>query len=264
MQSISRPDVGLISIIIPVFNEAKGIENLRENLGKLCKAIDGTLEFIFVDDGSRDGTVENLRMAFGRNENCQILSHERNRGIGAAFRSGFQRAQGGIVCTIDADCSYRPEGLKLLIDAVLRGEGDIAVASPYHPEGGVQGVPYWRLLLSRVCSLLYRIISPVRLYTYTSVFRAYRRNVIDEISFRQNGFVSAVEILFAAARSGFTITEVPMVLHGRAIGQSKMKILRTIRTHLRLMAGEVTIVEKQQEAITSSGDLPQLARTGTE
>lgn len=225
----------LTSIVIPIFNEEDGIDQLRDSLQQLRTTLEGPLQFVFVDDGSTDRTVARLRAAFGDDPSCQIAEHGVNRGIGAAFRTGFGVATGNIVCTIDADCSYRPEGLKRLITAIETTGDDIAVASPYHPQGGVAGVPPWRLLLSRGCSLLYRVISPVRLYTYTSVFRAYKQEVVRDVQFHSNGFVSAVEILFSAARHGYRITEVPMVLHARSIGQSKMKIARTIKTHLKLM-----------------------------
>ena len=78
------------------------------------------------------------------------------------------------------------------------------MASPYHPDGTVEGVPRWRLVLSRSCSALYGLIAPVRLYTYTSVFRAYRREVIDTVSFQEDGFVSASEILIRAAEVGLS------------------------------------------------------------
>jgi dolichol-phosphate mannosyltransferase len=100
----------------------------------------------------------------------------------------------------------------------------------------VEGVPRWRLVLSRGCSGLYGLIAPVRLYTYTSVFRAYRREVIRAVSFQEDGFVSASEILIRAAEAGYRIVEVPMTLHSRKIGYTKMKIVRTIRGHLRLIA----------------------------
>lgn len=225
----------LTSIVIPIFNEEDGIQQLRDSLQQLRNTLGGQLEFVFVDDGSTDDTVPRLRAAFGADPTCRIAEHGVNRGIGAAFRTGFGIATGEIVCTIDADCSYRPEGLKRLIIALDKTGAAIAVASPYHPQGGVAGVPPWRLMLSRCCSLLYRLLSPVRLYTYTSVFRAYKQEVIRDVHFQSNGFVSAVEILFSAARHGYQITEVPMVLHARSVGQSKMKIARTIRTHVRLM-----------------------------
>jgi dolichol-phosphate mannosyltransferase len=228
----------LVSIVIPVFNEEDGISQLQQRLASLRAAWDKSvdLEFIFVDDGSSDRTIELLRDTFQNESRVMILAHEHNRGIGAAFRTGFSRCRGNIVCTIDADCSYGPENLQRLV-AVLKAERtDIAVASPYHPEGTVEGVPRWRLVLSRSCSALYGLIAPVRLYTYTSVFRAYSRQVIDSVSFHEDGFVSASEILIRAAEVGYRIVEVPMTLHSRKIGQTKMKILRTIRGHLRLIA----------------------------
>jgi dolichol-phosphate mannosyltransferase len=94
--------------------------------------------------------------------------------------------------------------------------------------------------LSRVCSLFYRLISPVRLYTYTSVFRAYRRTVIESVAFEEDGFVSAAEVLIRAAEQGYRIVEVPMILHSRKIGHSKMKVLKTIRQHLNMMARNTT------------------------
>ena len=89
--------------------------------------------------------------------------------------------------------------------------------------------------MSRGCSALYGMIAPVRLYTYTSVFRAYRSEVAHSIPFVEDGFVSASEILIRAAEAGYRIVEIPMTLHSRKIGHSKMKIVRTIRGHLRLI-----------------------------
>jgi dolichol-phosphate mannosyltransferase len=226
-----------LSIVVPVLNEADGIAQLRAKLGKVQSVLAefGDIEFVFVDDGSTDGTVARLRQTFPENDCCRIVSHGRNRGVGAAFRTGFQIATGSIVCTIDADCSYEPEGLRRLVEAMERGGADIAVASPYHPDGSVQGVGAGRLLLSRICSAIYRMISPVPLYTYTSIFRAYRWNVVESVPFEADGFVSAAEILIRAAQQGYKIIEVPMVLRARQLGATKMKIVRTIGRHCSMM-----------------------------
>ena len=230
----------IVSIVVPVFNEEDGIAQLKQKLLRLNELLVERfeLELIFVDDGSGDNTVLVLMDEFKDAEfRYKIVEHGVNCGVGAAFRSGFQQSTGSIICTIDADCSYSPDGLKQLIAALQSTRADIAVASPYHPHGGVEGVPSWRLLLSKGCSLLYRIVSPVKLYTYTSIFRAYRADVVRNVRFEGSGFVCAPEILIAAARRGYTITEVPMVLRGRAIGRSKMKITRTIGTHLSMLFG---------------------------
>lgn len=229
----------LVSVVVPIFNEEAGIGLLREKLFKLKALLENTcrLEFVFVDDGSSDATVVGLKEQFGNaGIRFQIVEHGRNRGVGAAFRSGFRVCTGKLICTIDADCTYSPEGLKLLLDALASTGADIAVASPYHPQGGVEGVPWWRLALSRRCSALYRWASPLKLYTYTSIFRAYRSEVIRNVSFTSDGFVSAAEILLAAGRQGYRVTEVPMVLRSRSIGRSKMKVVRTIFSHLRMLS----------------------------
>ena len=229
----------LVSIVVPIFNEEDGVAQLREKLLKLKGLLDGSygLEFVFVDDGSSDGTVAELKKQFGEaHVPFQVIEHGRNRGVGAAFRSGFPVCKGNLICTIDADCTYSPEGLQLLLGALEVEKTDIAVASPYHPQGGVEGVPWWRLVLSRRCSALYRWASPLKLYTYTSIFRAYRAEVIRNVSFTSDGFVSAAEILLAAGRQGYRVTEVPMVLRARSIGRSKMKVLRTVIAHLKMLA----------------------------
>ena len=220
----------MISLVIPVFNEREGIDQLRQRLARVRSmwTEKADVEFVFVDDGSSDNTQQLLHELFGADPLSQIAVHETNRGIGAAFRTGFARSQGCIVCTIDADCSYGPENLMCLTAALDEQNADIAVASPYHPRGTVEGVPRWRLVLSKSCSILYRFIAPVRLYTYTSVFRAYRKDVVRSVSFREDGFVSATEVLIRAAERGYRIVEVPMTLHARTIGRTKMKILPTV------------------------------------
>src|SRR5215831_7974244 len=228
----------LVSVLIPIFNEEDGIDQLKEKLVGLQALLqpEYDLEFLFIDDGSSDRTVARLKESFkDANIHARIIEHEVNRGVGAAFRTGFQAANGDYVCTIDADCTYSPEGLHQLLSAMRAARTDIAVASPYHPDGGVEGVAAWRLVLSKGCSLLYRLLSPLKLYTYTSIFRVYRAEVVHSVPFRGNGFVSASEILIAAGRLGYTVTEVPLVLRARSVGRSKMKVLRTILTHLEML-----------------------------
>jgi dolichol-phosphate mannosyltransferase len=227
----------LFSVIAPLWNEEAGVAQLHEKLNRLrwrLKPV-ADLEFILVDDGSSDRTRQNLHSLFGSDPLARILVHPQNRGLGAAMRTGFENAGGEIVCTIDADCSYEPEGLLRLIETMERTGADVVTASPYHPEGRVEGVAGWRIVLSKGCSRFYRWVSGARLHTFTSVFRAYRARVIKELKFEADGFLSAAEIVIRAAQQGFVIAETPMRLQARSVGVSKMKIFRTIASHLGLM-----------------------------
>jgi dolichol-phosphate mannosyltransferase len=227
----------LFSVIAPLWNEEEGVAQLHEKLNRLRRQLESEadLEFILVDDGSSDRTHVKLLSLFGDDPLARILVHPKNRGLGAAMRTGFENANGEIICTIDADCSYEPEGLLRLIKTLEQTGADIVTASPYHPEGRVEGVAGWRIVLSKGCSWFYRWISGARLYTFTSVFRAYRARVIRELKFEADGFLSAAEIAIRAAQQGLVIAEAPMTLRARSVGTSKMKIVRTIASHLGLM-----------------------------
>ena len=223
-----------ISIVVPMCNEEESLALLTEKLHLLHErlSLEYDVEYCLVDDGSTDRTRALMAAVIPAGARSLCLFHEQNKGLGAAIRTGLSGASGAIVCTIDADCSYPPENLRELIELVVSGRADIAVASPYHPRGGVVGVKPWRLILSRQCSLLYRLLSPLKLFTYTSIFRAYCSKAAREVKFESNGFVSAVEILLNANRKGFRIAERPMVLYARQSGFSKIRIVTTIATHL--------------------------------
>jgi dolichol-phosphate mannosyltransferase len=228
-----------VCIVIPLCNEEPSLPQLRtrlENLqSKLGERFD--VSFVLVDDGSTDKTRELLPSAVPAGTHYTVVVHEANRGVGAAFRSGFVHAwNADFVCTIDADCSYGPEHLLRMVGQVEDGEADVIVASPYHPAGAVEGVQPWRLTLSKQCSRLYRMASPLKLHTYTSIFRVYRGAVVRDVRFQSDHFISAVEILLSAAASGYRISETPLTLHRRLAGASKMRVLRTICGHVKLLS----------------------------
>ena len=226
-----------VSVVVPMYNEEESIAILREKLALLQERLSSSysVEYCLVDDGSTDRTWELMRTAAPQGAGCVCCRHEQNRGLGAAIRTGLRASGGLVVCTIDADCSYPPEDLSTLIDLVISQKADVAVASPYHPQGGVVGVNLWRIVLSRQCSGLYRLFGSPKLHTYTSIFRAYSGAAARQIDFKSDGFVSAVEMLFAADRLGYRIQEVPLVLRARQRGSSKIRIPRTICAHLAMM-----------------------------
>lgn len=232
------PELTRVSVVIPFFNEEEGIPSLAERLTRLDHQLSFAyeLEYVLVDDGSLDNGMKIARkLLFARLPRVVYGRHEHNRGLGAAIRTGFSLATGDIVVSLDSDCTYDPMDVPRLLDVLQEQKADIATGSPYHPDGGVENVVPWRLMLSKSASSLYRLVCPCKLHTYTSMMRAYRRPVIESVSFTSDGFAAVTEILLDASFRGYRIAEVPLVLHSRKTGVSKMKIARTIRMHLRLM-----------------------------
>jgi dolichol-phosphate mannosyltransferase len=118
---------------------------------------------------------------------------------------------------------------------LMTDDVDVVTASPYHPLGDVRNVPGWRLFLSKSSSWLYRRVLPQKLYTYTSCFRLYRRSAVVNLKVKNNGFLGVAEILGKLILQGSKVTEYPAVLEVRMLGRSKMKTVRTIFGHLKLM-----------------------------
>jgi len=140
-----------------------------------------------------------------------------------------------------------------MLARLLVSNADIVTASPYHPNGHVEGVPRYRLLFSFGASLLYRLLVSWKIHTWTALYRAYRRPVIENISFESNDFLAGTELLVKALRAGYRVSEFPTTLQVRTFGQSSIKIARVTKMHLKFQA-------RLLKAIITGGD-PQLQRS---
>jgi len=214
----------MISIIIPCYNEEKGIPNLINELNRL--KLNQKHEIIFVDDGSTDNTYELIR-------GYKIVKHETNKGIGEAMRSGFKYASGDLIAVVDSDCSYPLDVIPKMIEEM--GDADIITASPYHPGGSVENTSKFRLFLSKSASKLYDLILSKGIYTYTAMVRVYKKEVIKDIEFKSSDFLAVTEILVNALKKGYKVREFPTILYKRKFGCSKMNLLKTIFRHIKYM-----------------------------
>lgn len=228
-----------LAIIIPCCNEEEALGLLHERLSPILANIGQqyNTELVLVDDGSTDATWDWLQLLQHRNWDARIVlgRHERNRGLGAALRTGLELTDAPIVVTVDVDGTYPFEIIEPLLDAISNG-ADVATASPYHPDGGVDGVSASRLVFSRGASSIYRILVDRRIHTYTALVRAYRRDILDKSLSEHPGFLNVAETLVEARRHDAIVAEIPAVLAQREVGQSKARVMRITRAHLRYMA----------------------------
>jgi dolichol-phosphate mannosyltransferase len=245
-----------LSVVIPCHNEAENVLRLRSDLYPVLVDLSRSLsvEMVLVDDGSTDNTWQMMQDTFSGASpvNVRFARHEMNRGLGAALRTGFAAACGETVVTADSDGTYRFSQIPAVLD-MLAPDADIVTASPYHPAGGVMNVPPHRLLLSKGSSMIYRLLVDQRIHTYTCLFRAYRRSVIEQTPFQADGFLAGTELMVKAMLAGFQVVEFPATLHVRAAGTSKAKLVRTILAHLRFQLrilghrlGMISLVESMK------------------
>ena len=250
-----------LSVVVPCFNEEANVRQLGDRLFPVLIGLRGTyrsVEVVLVDDGSVDATWSAMQaLAANPPEALTVrpISHPTNAGLGAALRTGLGGSTGDVLVTTDSDATYRFEEIPAILSR-LTDSVDIVTASPYHPDGSVENVPSHRLVLSRGASLLYRVLVDRRIHTWTALFRAYRRKVIESVPFASTGFLAGTELLVNALEAGYRAVEYPTVLRSRVLGASKAKLARTVLAHVEFQGR----VAGRRLGHTAPRGLPALTR----
>ncbi len=222
-----------ISVVVPMFNEEQNVTNTLDRLTRALDSIPQRWEIIVVDDGSTDQTKKLVGDYSRFNRWVRLVSYPANQGRGKALRVGFERAQGQIICTTDADLSYDEKYVLQMVDVLDRNPGvDLVVGSPYAPGGSTDGVPLSRLLPSKWGNRILGFAMRGGLTTVTGVLRAYRRECINSLELESDGKEIHLEILSKALAMGYKVRELPAVLKNRARGKSKFRFRATAVSHL--------------------------------
>jgi glycosyltransferase involved in cell wall biosynthesis len=222
-----------ISVVVPMYNEAENAELTLSRIEEVLEGIGKPYEILPVNDGSTDQTLDILRKHEREGRPIRVISYPHNIGRGKALRAGFREARGEIVVSLDADLSYDPQYVRDLV-SVLENEEDVDVvlASPYAPGGKTEGVPLFRLLVSRLGNMILSVSLPGRFKTVTCMFRAYRRSVLESLELESTGKEIHLEILSKVLALGYRVREIPATLKGRKRGRSKFRFRGTTISHL--------------------------------
>jgi len=225
-----------LSIIVPCYNEEEAFPHFVESLNPVVDSLSDSyeVELIFIDDGSRDKTPRLLEEYRKKSAHVRVLTHEVNRNLGAVLKTAFSNVSGDIILATDCDGTYPPHQITEIL-SYLDEDTDMVMASPYHPQGKVEGVPGYRLLLSRSISAIYSRLLGTKIYTYTALFKVCKRKVIEAIEIRSDDFIGVTEWAVFPLLKGFDVKEYPTTLYVRKYGQSKIKLFSTIISHLRFI-----------------------------
>lgn len=223
-----------IDIIVPAYNEEENVGLLAGTLILQMEKDGIPFHLIIVNDGSKDGTLSRAKVLAAQDDRIEVISHEKNMGLGAALRTGFVHVKSRFVITIDCDLSYHPRQIRHLLPPLRTNHA--AFGSPYMKQGKVQGVGLLRLLPSIGVNFCYSAACARRLSCWTGMFRGYQTKIAKKLDFRSDGFEAVAEIAVWLSKNNYRIVEVPSVLEQRKHGVSKMSVKREFINHLRQLA----------------------------
>jgi len=186
---VTPPDDFLLSVVIPVFNEARTCDQVIERVRKIGLP----LEMVLVDDGSSDGSRD-LLQTYTDDEDIRVILHEKNRGKGAAITTGFANVGGNVVVIQDADLEYDPRDFCLLIAPFFADEADVVYGSRF--SGSRKASPFWHRSGNRTITRLANVFTGLKFTDVETCYKMFRRDLIDQITptLKENRFGIEIEI----------------------------------------------------------------------
>ena len=215
-RTLRRMERMTVSVVIPAYNEVATVEKLLRRVAGVPMA----KEVIVVDDGSTDGTRPLLAELQERGLIDRLLLHERNRGKGAALRTGFAHATGDVVVVQDADLEYDPGSIPTLLGPVADGRADAVYGSRFM--GGPRRVLFfWHTLGNRFLTLLSNALTNLNLTDMETCQKLIRRELLQSLPLTVDRFGIEPEITARLAQAGARIYELPISYDGRSYAEGK-------------------------------------------
>lgn len=206
-----------LSVVIPCYNETDTVEDLLDRV----RAAPYEKQIIVVDDGSTDGTREQLRRQVEMHGDIDLVFHDVNQGKGAALSTGFRRATGDVVIIQDADLEYDPAEYPRLIEPIRTDRADVVYGSRFLGGGPTRVHLYWHYVGNRLLTLVSNMFTNVNLTDMETCYKAFRRDVIQTITVRSKRFGVEPELTAKIARKRLRMYEVPISYYGRDYAHGK-------------------------------------------
>lgn len=226
----TRP-VTVLSILMPVFNERA---TLRDAVGQVLATdypTDG-VELVIVDDGSTDGTSE-IAASLAEDPRVRLISHDRNRGKGAAVQTAVQHATGTYAAIMDADLEYDPEDITKLLTPILAGDAEVVFGTRGFESHS--SFSFWYVLGNKGVTLAANLLFNSYLGDIMTCHKAMRTDIFRSLELQSRGFDIEPEITGKLLANGHRIYEVPVGYKARGREEGKkltaldgFRVLRTL------------------------------------
>ena len=207
-----------LTVVVPVYNEAATIAEVLKTV--LAQPV--VQEVIVVDDASSDGTWKNLQELVKQDTRIKIFHHEKNQGKGAALRMGFSKATAPIVIVQDADLEYDPHEFPVVVRPIITGKADVVFGSRFQGTGAHRVLYFWHSVGNRGLTTLSNMCTNINLTDMEVGYKAFRREIIQQIKIEENRFGFEPEITAKVSKiKDIRIYEVPISYYGRTYAEGK-------------------------------------------
>lgn len=178
-------------------------------------------EIVVVDDASTDGSADIVSRLAATKSSIVLATHDRNRGKGAALRTGFALVTAPIVIIHDADLEYDARDYPRLLTPILEGRADVVFGSRFIGSDAHRVLYFWHSIANRLLTTLCNAFSNLNLTDMETCMKAFRRESLAGITFTEDRFTFEPEFTIKVARAGLRVYEVAVSYHGRTYAEGK-------------------------------------------
>lgn len=210
-----------VSIVIPVYNEEKTLEQIVDLVQKA--PVEGLeKEIVLVDDCSRDNTKNIYPILTKKYKNIQVVLKNPNEGKGAALRTGFEKASGDIVIVQDADMEYDPYEYPLLLDPILKDKADVVYGSRFLNPKPHRVLYYTHYVANKLLTNFSNLFTNLNLTDMETCYKVFTKDILKQLKLKQNRFGFEPEVTAKVAKiKGVRIYEVGISYYGRTYEEGK-------------------------------------------
>lgn len=210
----------VLSVIIPCYNEMNTLEKCVERVLAIQDK-NLSLEIIIVDDCSTDSSLKIANEIAVKKPSVKVANHKKNKGKGAALKTGFAMATGDFVAVQDADLEYDPFDLKRLIVPLVENHAEVVLGSRFQSSGYHRVLYFWHYLGNKFLTLLSNMLTDLNLSDMETCYKVFKREIIHGIELKEKRFGFEPEIVAKVAQMRVRIAEMGVSYLGRTYAEGK-------------------------------------------
>src|SRR5436190_11630238 len=219
MPSQPAPTAPLLSVLMPVYNEARTLRTIVRRV--FASPVGLPMELVCVDDGSRDGSPDILEQLAAADPRIRVFRQPQNMGKGAAIRRAIAEMRGSIGLIQDADLEYDPGDYPALVGPILEGKADAVFGSRFASPPQRKILLYWHSVANKLLTWLTNILNDTNLTDMETCYKAVRADILKQTPLHSDRFGIEPELTTRLARWNIRLYEVPISYHGRTAAEGK-------------------------------------------